>query len=137
MKNFMSAKRDSNRFGLIASTLAVVAFSFAGVAQARDNALLSIGINLPGAVNPSYAYPVYTQVPVYVQPRPVYVQPAPVYYQPAPVYYSSPPAYYEPPHGWKHGHYKKHKKYDRDDDDRYERHDNFQRSYYAPVYYQR
>ena len=137
MKNFMSAKRDSNRFGLIASTLAVVAFSFAGVAQARDNALLSIGINLPGAVNPSYAYPVYTQVPVYVQPRPVYVQPAPVYYQPAPVYYSSPPVYYEPPHGWKHGHYKKHKKHDRDDDDRYERHDNYQRSYYAPVYYQR
>ena len=137
MKNFMIAQRDSNRSGLIASTLAVVAFSFASPAQARDNASLSISINVPGAVYPSYAYPVYTQPPVYVPPRAVYVQPAPVYYQPAPVYYSSAPVYYEYAHGRKYGHYKKHKKHDRDDDDRYGRHDDYQRSYYAPVYYQR
>ena len=66
VKNFMIAQRDSNRSGLIASTLAVVAFSFASPAQARDNASLSISINVPGAVYPSYAYPVYTQPPVYV-----------------------------------------------------------------------
>ena len=46
--------------------------------------------------------------------------------------------YYERPYGWKHGHYKKHHKHDRDDD----RHDGYQqRGYYnqgySPVYYSR
>lgn len=129
MKTFMT-KRDLSRSVLMASTFAVMTFGIASAAHARDNVSLSIGINVPGVVYPSYAYPVYTQPPVYVQPRPVYVQPAPVYY-------SGPPAYYVAPHGWKHGHYKKHKKHDRDDDDYYERHDGYQRGYYAPIYYKR
>ena len=128
MKSFMNTNRNSNRYGLIAASFLVVASSIAGEAQARDNVSLSIGINVPGVIYPSHAYPVYTQPPVvYVQQRPVYVQPVPVYYQQTPVYYSGPPVYYERPGGWKHGHHKKYKKHDRDDDDRYERHDGYRR----------
>ena len=144
--------QPNHRF-VIASTsaaLALIAMGFAGAAKARDNVSISFGIGVPGVlIGATNAYPVYSQPrPVYVQPRPVYVQRAPVYYQPAPVYYAASPVYvapqpvyYQRPHGWKHGHYKKHKKHDRDDHDD-DRHGGYQqRGYYsqgyAPVYYQR
>ena len=120
---------------------------FAGAAKARDNVNISVGINLPGVlVGANNAYPVYSQPrPVYLQPRPVYVQPYPVYYERAPVYYAAPPVYvvtqpgyYQRPHGWKHGHYKKHKKHDRDDDEYESReHRGYSNRGYGPVYYSR
>ncbi len=95
-ENFMKTVFNSKRTGLIAATLAVAAFGFAGAAQARDNVSFSVGIGVPGVqVGVTNAYPVYSQ-PVYVQPAPVYVQPAPVYVQPRPVYYGPQPVYYAP-----------------------------------------
>ena len=129
-------KRSALRAGT-AATLAMAAFSFAGVAQARDNVAFSVGIGVPVVqVGVSNAYPVYTQQqPVYAQQAPIYVQPAPVYVQPRTVYYNAygqpvylapQPVYYEHRH---HGHW---------------RGGYYQRPYgpgygsgYAPVYYER
>lgn len=118
------------------AALALAAMTVAGTARA-SGVPLAVSIGVPGIlVYPNNAYPVYTQAPVYVQPRPVY-------YRQVPVYYSSQPVYYEHPHGWKHGHHKKHHKHNRHDsnDDRFERHDGYKRGYhspgYAPIYYQR
>ncbi|MES1978898.1 MAG: hypothetical protein V4454_08490 [Pseudomonadota bacterium] len=102
----MKTNLNSKRAGLMAATLAVAAFGFAGAAQARDNVAFSVGIGVPGVqVGVTNAYPVYQQPvyqqPVYVQPAPVYVQPRPVYYGPQPVYYA-PPVYVRP--GRHHGH---------------------------------
>jgi PXPV repeat (3 copies) len=131
----------------LSTALALASLSFAGVAHARDNVTFSVNIGVPGVlIGATNAYPVYSQPrPVYVQPRPVYVQPAPVYYRPAPVYYSAPPVfvapqpvYYQRPQEWRHGHYKKRHKHDRDDDRRgsYQQPGYYSQGY-APVYYQR
>lgn len=109
----MKTSLHSKSTGLIAATLAVAAFGFAGAAQARDNVSFSVGIGVPGVqVGVTNAYPVYQQpvyvqpAPVYVQPRPVYV-PRPVYYGPQPVYYAPQPVYVRPGrhHGHRHGGY--------------------------------
>ena len=110
----MKTTLNSKRAGLMAATLAVAAFGFAGAAQARDNVSFSVGIGVPGVhvgvtnhAYPVYRAPVYVQpAPVYVQPRPVYV-PRPVYYGPQPIYYSAPPVYVRPGrhHGHRHGGY--------------------------------
>ena len=125
------------------AALALVAMGFANNAQARDN--VSISVDLGGRGAPGVLIGATNAYPVYSQPRPVYVQPAPVYYRPAPVYYAAPPVYvvpqpvyYQRPNGWKHGHYKKHKKHDHDGD----RHGGYQQpgyysQGYAPVYYPR
>ena len=116
------------------AVLAMAAMGFAGVAKARDVSI-SVGIGVPGVlIGATNAYPVYSYPrPIYVQPAPVYYQPAPVYYAATPVYVVPQPVYYQRPNGWKHGHYKKHKKHDRDDD----RHGGYYGQGYAPVYYQR
>ncbi len=108
----MKTSLNSKRTGLIAATLAVAAFGFAGAAQARDNVSFSVGIGVPGVqVGVTNAYPVYTQPvyqqPVYVQPAPVYVQPRPVYYSPQPVYVAPQPVYLRPGrhHGYRGGYY--------------------------------
>ncbi|MES2911495.1 MAG: hypothetical protein V4718_08920 [Pseudomonadota bacterium] len=108
----MTTILNAKRAGLVAATLAVAAFGFAGAAQARDNVSFSVGIGVPGVqVGVTNAYPVYQQpvyvqpAPVYVQPRPVYV-PRPVYYGPQPVYYAPQPVYVRP--GRHHGHGHKH-----------------------------
>ena len=143
--------QTNHRFFVASASAALLlaAMGFAGAAKARDNVNISVGINLPGVlVGANNAYPVYSQPrPVYVQPRPVYVQPYPVYYERAPVYYAAPPVYvvtqsgyyqHQRPHGWKHGHYKKHNKHDRDDDEYESReHRGYSNRGYAPVYYSR
>ncbi|MES2414857.1 MAG: hypothetical protein V4614_13715 [Pseudomonadota bacterium] len=106
----MKTSLISKRTGLMAATVALAAFGFAGAAQARDNVTFSVGIGVPGVhvgVSNAYpAYPVYTQPPVYVQPAPVYVQPRPVYYGPRPVYVAPAPVYIaRPRHHRKHGGY--------------------------------
>jgi hypothetical protein len=133
--------RPNQRFVIAGASafLALAAMGMANSAHARDNLSVSVGIGVPGVlIGATNAYPVYSQPrPVYVQPRPVYVQPAPVYYRPAPVYYSAPPVYavpqpiyYAQPHGWKHGHYKKHREH-------YGYPPGYYGQGYAPVYYQR
>jgi hypothetical protein len=98
----MKTRLDLKRAGLMAATLVVAAFGFAGAAQARDNVSFSVGIGVPGVqVGVTNAYPVYQQ-PVYVQPAPVYVQPRPVYYGPPPVYVAPQPVYYAPPPRHRH-----------------------------------
>lgn len=137
----LQAKRSALMAGASAA-LAIAAFGFSGVADARDNVSFSVGIGVPGVqLGVSNAYPVY-QYPqqvyvqpatIYAQPAPVYVQPAPIYYRPAPVYLRPAPVYVQPrPYyqsyyygqpqvvyvkpGYRHGGYKKHGR-DHDDDD--------------------
>lgn len=137
-----SLVKPDHRFVIASASaaLALAAMGFASSAQARDNLSISIGIGVPGVlIGATNAYPVYSQPrPVYVQPRPVYVQPAPVYYSAPPVYVAPQPVYYQRPQEWRHGHYKKHHKHDRDDDRRgsYQQPGYYSQGY-APVYYQR
>ncbi len=143
MTTIINAKRS----GLVAGTaaaLALAAVGFAGVAQARDNVSISLGIGVPGvAFGVTNAYPVYTQpAPVYYQPAPVYYQPAPIYVQPRPVFVQPRPYYYGPPQvvythpGYRNGwHGRRGHGHDRDDDNR-----GYRQQYrpgYGPVYYQR
>ncbi|MES2511906.1 MAG: hypothetical protein V4625_18425 [Pseudomonadota bacterium] len=123
---------STKRVGLVAATLAVAAFGFAGAAQARDNVSFSVGIGVPGVqVGVTNAYPVYTQPvyqqPVYVQPAPVYVQPRPVYYGPQPVYVAPQPVYLRPGrhHGHRGGYYVQAPRH------------GYYAPGYAPVYYRR
>lgn len=88
---------------LFALAAAVGTFAAAGAAHARSDVQFSIGVHVPGYVQPA---PVYVQPrPYYVQPRPRYVQPQPYYVQPQP-YYVQPQPYYAQPgrveYGW-HG----------------------------------
>jgi hypothetical protein len=64
-------------FSVKTLAVAAIALGTVGVASARTDVALSIGIPF-GYVQPA---------PVYVQPRAVYVQPAPVYYAPGYVAY--------------------------------------------------
>lgn len=135
MKSLFNTKRSGLVAGAAAS-LAFVAMSFAGAAQARDNVSFSLGIGVPGVqLGSTNGYPVYTQ------PAPVYYQPAPVYYQPRPYYYGQPQVVYVQP-GYRNGWYRNHGEgHGRREGGYYEqgRHgdDRGFRQGYAPIYYRR
>jgi hypothetical protein len=103
----------------IVSGLGAAALLASGVALARVDVGISIGVPpviIGGPVYAAPAAPVYVApppvyvapAPIYVAPRPVYVAPRPYYY-PRPVYYHGGPRYYRERwdghgHGRGHGH---------------------------------